>query len=278
MLRKLIKYEFKATARIFLPLFLAMLFLALLNGLFMGPNVGGENSVITTLRSILLFVYIVVIFSLFIVTLVITIQRFYKNLTGDEGYLMFTLPVKTSSLICSKLIVAVIWELFSILVTLASVFLLFLRESRFYGEFWEGFSRFWEESRRLFGTSFEAFLWLAAASVLIAAVVSILQIYTAIAISQLFREHRALIAIGSYFGISIVIQIVSSMLFMTSFLSRIDGLVSSVEITAEGAAGVAPVFELINAVMPGMMILDAVVGVAFFLVTNYIFKKRLNLE
>lgn len=278
MLRKLIKYEFKATARVFIPLFLAMLLLALINGLFMGPNTSEENPLLTTLRGILLFVYIMVIFSLIVATLIITIQRFYKNLTGDEGYLMFTLPVRTSSLIWSKLMVAVIWELFSLIVTAASVFLLFIRQPRLYGEFWGHFTQFWEESRSLYGAPFETFLWLMAIFVLIEVVVSILQIYTAIAIGQLFRDHRVLIAIGSYFGIAIVVQIVYSLLSLAPFVSRMQEFVDSMQVPANSAASAAPLFELMNAIIPGVLIMDAVLGMVFFLVTNYIFKKRLNLE
>ena len=41
-----------------------------------------------------------------IVTLIIIIQRFYKNLLCDEGYLMNTLPMSVWKNITSKLVVA----------------------------------------------------------------------------------------------------------------------------------------------------------------------------
>lgn len=279
MLRKLVKYEFKATRRAFLPLFLAMLLLALLSGIFMGPNVETEDPLLTTLRSIALFVYIMLIFSLFVVALVITIQRFYKNLTGDEGYLMFTLPVKSSSLIWSKLIVAVVWEITSIIVILVSVLLLFVRHPEFYVNFSDRFQWFWAEIRLHVGTSLETLLWFFLASLFVAAFVSTLQIYASIAIGQLFREHRVLFAIGSYFGISIVIQIVTSLLSMLPFISKVTALTGTMETTAIAAEKNAQmVFEALNASMPGLLALDVILGVAFFLVTNYIFKKKLNLE
>lgn len=43
-----------------------------------------------------------------VVTAVILIQRFYKNLLGSEGYLMFTLPVTVSQHLFSKTIIAVV--------------------------------------------------------------------------------------------------------------------------------------------------------------------------
>ena len=39
MLRKLLKYEFRATVRLYLPLYLAVLFLALLGRLSIGGNI-----------------------------------------------------------------------------------------------------------------------------------------------------------------------------------------------------------------------------------------------
>lgn len=51
-----------------------------------------------------------------VLTIVVTIQRFRKNLLGDEGYLMFTLPVSTSSLILSKCITALIYAVLSFIV------------------------------------------------------------------------------------------------------------------------------------------------------------------
>ena len=39
-------------------------------------------------------------------TCVVTIQRFYKGLLGQEGYLMFTLPVKNWQLVFSKALVS----------------------------------------------------------------------------------------------------------------------------------------------------------------------------
>ena len=46
--------------------------------------------------------------------LIIQIQRFSKNLLGDEGYLMFTLPASVSQHITAKLVVAVLLDVLSV--------------------------------------------------------------------------------------------------------------------------------------------------------------------
>lgn len=50
----------------------------------------------------------------FVLTLIIQIQRFSKNLLGDEGYLMFTLPASVSQHITAKLVVAVLLDVLSV--------------------------------------------------------------------------------------------------------------------------------------------------------------------
>ena len=113
MLSKLIKHEFRATARIMLPVFGALAALALLANLSMRGLTGGFKDM-TILRMI--FILIVIFFGIGIVVtavmaIVIMVSRFYRNLLKDEGYLMFTLPVSVHELIWSKLIVSTAWFL-----------------------------------------------------------------------------------------------------------------------------------------------------------------------
>lgn len=97
MLRKLLKYEFKATARTMVPLYIVLIAFSLFH-LVINPLDVLESTGNTSIRTIIamldIMLYVVLIVGLSIMTLVIMIQRFYKNLLGDEGYLMFTLPVK----------------------------------------------------------------------------------------------------------------------------------------------------------------------------------------
>ena len=57
-----------------------------------------------------------IVMAICVVTFIMTIQRFYKNMLGREGYLMFTLPVSVSKLIWSKLIVVMVWIILSVIV------------------------------------------------------------------------------------------------------------------------------------------------------------------
>ena len=68
-----------------------------------------------------MMVYVITLIGIFVATMLITIQRFYKSLLGDEGYLMFTLPVRPWQLITSKLIVSALWSIVSCVVAVGSI-------------------------------------------------------------------------------------------------------------------------------------------------------------
>ena len=113
MLGKLMKHEFRATARIMLPVMGAMAALALLANLSI-RGLAGNLSDVPMLK--ILFTLIIIFFGAAVVatvvmSLVIMVSRFYRNLLKDEGYLMFTLPVSVHELIWSKLIVSLVWFL-----------------------------------------------------------------------------------------------------------------------------------------------------------------------
>ena len=96
MLSKLIRYEWKAVARVCIPMYGGLILAAMLTHFLLG-NLERFSS---TLYDIITMAMSTLCFGLFmaafVLTLIIQIQRFSKNLLGDEGYLMFTLPASVS--------------------------------------------------------------------------------------------------------------------------------------------------------------------------------------
>lgn len=91
---KLLKYEWKACARTCLPLYGVLILMSLISRiLYIIPKNASLDFMLPAIGSML---YMGVMMAAFVVTAVILIQRFYKNLLGSEGYLMFTLPVTVS--------------------------------------------------------------------------------------------------------------------------------------------------------------------------------------
>ena len=151
MLSKLLKYEFKATAKVFIFMYLSLLLFALINR-FVNPfdilNKATSFNLAALFSLISIITYFIILVGVMIVTLVVLIQRFYKNLLGNEGYLMFTMPVKQWMHIVSKLVTAVVWTLLSMVIVICSI-LIFSGAT----EVLEALSDITEGIRSIFGTA-----------------------------------------------------------------------------------------------------------------------------
>lgn len=111
MLGKLLKQELRATGRIMLPVFGALVLLSVLANcsirlLDLGIT---DNAFLRFILVFLVVVFGIAVFGVFFITLWLMISRFYRNLLKDEGYLMHTLPVSVHALVWSKLIASLLW-------------------------------------------------------------------------------------------------------------------------------------------------------------------------
>lgn len=263
MLKKLIKFEFQACGRILLPLYAALLSLALINGLTFHWNVFSLSGWMIFLTSLLTFA--VALSSLYLV-----LQRFWINLLKNEGYLMFTLPVKTEALIWSKLLSSLFWMILSLIVGFLAM-MLWLAPLN-WASLTEALAqipyvyRFLSESYSQFGGRLPLALFLGSALLLVFGAYQILIVYTAMAASQMacFHKHRTLAAVGLYIAIHFVIQ--NSFLLVSRALSSWDRLV-----------------ELMHSFGPDPMLVLALLltlglSLVFFQLTRYFLTRHLNLE
>lgn len=259
MLGKLIKYEFKATARIFLPLFAALLAVSAITRLMVGLRLETPH-VISMVLSIMLMV------AAFVMTLILTIQRFYKNFMTDEGYLTFTLPVSTGRLIWSKLIVAVIWIVVCSVVAILSLMLM-----AFSGNEWRIIL---DGIRELGLPRLDLTLFLIEGSALILAslLTSVLMIYASMALSMLSNKHRVSLSFAFYIGLNTVMQILMSILlwiFANPNYMTGESFRAFIEANAFGAIHTCILITL------GITL---AFGAGMFATTRYMLKHRLNLQ
>ena len=135
---KLLKYEWKACARTCLPLYGVLILMSLISRmLYVIPKNASLDFMLPAIGSML---YMGVMMAAFVVTAVILIQRFYKNLLGSEGYLMFTLPVTVTQHLLSKTIIAVVMIGLSGLSALISIFIFADRMILSMDEVWQAFT------------------------------------------------------------------------------------------------------------------------------------------
>lgn len=262
MLIKLLKYEFKATARVLVPLYLAILLFGVISRFINPFNVlsaskGFNLQAVLSLLSI--FLYIGLIISVMIMTFIIMIQRFYKNLLGDEGYLMFTLPVKPWQQIISKLLVSMLWMMLSYLTVICSILIL-ANINNLFGEI----ANMFNSVHSYIGT---IGLILIPIYVLVAMAYSIITIYDSITLGHLFTKHKILASFGAYIMLYTINQIVIG-IFMALFAATNNMLNSAYAPTASQIITLAISFICI------IMLLAA----GNFTLTNVVLKKKLNLE
>ena len=254
MLRKLLKQEFRATARVMLPLYLVTFVLALAVRLVLLlsqnqvllDSVGGR-----TLRAILLGVsvtaFVVAAIATFLAALIQAVLRFRSNLLGDEGYVMFTLPVSTHQLVWAKLITSVVWFLGAAVIDVLALLALVVNLGMF-----QEFGRFVIEVKEqltayLVGNGI-AFLVELALLFVVGCLVLCLNFYAPLAIEIVIQ------IVGGVFGL-----IALPHLWSVNFNFM----------TAAAAA---------HAMMWSSILVTAIYGAILYGVTLYMLRKRLNLE
>ena len=109
MLIKLMKHEFRATGRIMLPLYLVLLVTAVGANFTTRGLLSTQYKLLDVLGALLVMAFVVAIMGVCVMSMVVMVQRFYKNLLGDEGYVMMTLPVSVHQQIWAKIIVSTVW-------------------------------------------------------------------------------------------------------------------------------------------------------------------------
>ena len=192
MLGKLLKYELKSTSRIMGVLYLALLVVAAVVGFVARGTIweATQGNAIAVVISGL--IYTLLVMALLIITIVMVLQRFYKNLLKEEGYLMHTLPVPTWMLVASKTICSLIWILLSIAVLLASVFVIFLTSMIGHGfalvdwnaiHLGDVFGLFRQNAGSVFMTILTGIVQI---------IRTILLVYTAMAIGAAAKRHKVL--------------------------------------------------------------------------------------
>ena len=201
--------------------------------------------------------------------------RFYKNLYTDEGYLMHTLPVKTSELIGSKALVMLLWQFIAGGVVVFAGFILL---GSFVTSIDSGYSSLWSFWGEGFTAFVEDFSWqeingwkvgMFILVLLIALGVVLFNIffgYTAISLGQFSGKHKILASIGIYIGMKTLLQTVFS-IFQLTFIGYLDRL---------------NIGEVKDSVVFAIMLLCTILLYAAFYglyaVCHYIMKNKLNLD
>lgn len=269
MLGKLLKHEWKATGRHFLLLYLVFAFVTVCNKLIL--EITAQNDFLEMFQALFMAAYIITCAAIFILTTLLIVMRFYKNMLSDEGYLTFTLPVTVSQHIAAKGIVAYIWSILSIILFLLSVCLL-VSGHGMYDVFYQILELIGYVSEEI-GIKFWLCIIIYGIAMLIGNAYSILQYYMSMAIGQLAHKHRILASFGIYFGFTFVLQNVLSVFLL--LVNIADPILSLEELESNFLSAF---FSYMNAIGIFSILFNIILSIAFFFITRYVLTKKLNLE
>ncbi len=257
MLGKLLKYEIPALGRKLVPLYAAWAATAVLLGIAIG-SVQSKSEFFTVISALL---YSGVATAVFVMGVVMVVQRYSRSLLGDEGYFAHVLPVTAEEHITSKTISAVVWVLLSF-VAMAFTGLVIAIFGGGIGEVLRGIGEFLSAVFR-HSTIIE---WLLVIEVIIMSILSIaksiLAIYAALTIGHQAKKRTSLASIGAYLAL----------LTFESFIGRIAvGIAPDSMMHPETRGQLAAVFFVV-------MILTTAIGGVYFYICRYMMKERLNLN
>lgn len=293
MLRKLMKHEFKALGRYFLPMLAFIVILTPLFSIMMRLGFTSDANGITAVMAVLsLTSFIIMLFAMYIAVYIFIILRFYRTTATSEAYLTFTLPAKPSQILCSKLIIAAVYQIITFAVTILSIIGTLFITGILKPDY---ISRFFDMVRTAFdmypeaGSVMRTTLILILIGMLISAFASSLQFYCSIMLGQLFNNHRVLISIGMYVGIYIVMQMVSMIVSipvaMNSIMNSNSVTINDTAFGTEYAINAGDTIEQFIQTMTDMnssllvgFTISIVFGVAFYITTVMIMKKKLNVR
>ena len=281
MLGKLLKHEWKAVWKIPVLLIGILLAAAMMAGFTFHLPIWDSEWVGLPLSGVMMIItfYVAIIG----VSLGITIYfavRYYKNMFTDEGYLTHTLPVTARQLLLNKTITMSVWNLLAMIAVVVSIFVFFVimflslapKDGSFARELVEAVRRWPEALSSPYMDGFEGFCFGALFTVLAGAFSNTMMLIGAITLGQMVRKHRILGAVGAYFGFQIIIQILSTVVFVPMMIKMADSAYyQNIYELQTPFPVLTPFYFMVSGA-------SLVVGIGLYFMSEYLIRHKLELE
>lgn len=277
MFSKVIKHDFISTGRIMGIIYIIV---AGISAVTLVSHYAKKTNEMTIAEMLGVSVLVLVSTCLFILTVVVVLNDFQKTLYGEQGYLTFTLPVKSWMILGSKVLVSTVW----FVVALAA----------FFGSVWITAVVFKEE---LLGDRYDLIMSLLSqistvnvSAVIISVVIKIILCFiqfafftitvfftSTIANTRYFQKRSTLWTIVLFIPIAFVVSKVAGFIddHIVFSLFILDGKLSLVTDSAEYTR------LLLNGSSPidiASIFVYLIVGAGIFYATHYIMSKKVNIR
>ncbi len=274
MLKKLLKYDFKAMLKFWWIGAVIAMGLGVVAGVCI-PVLRSERDipqvVMTGVITAMVIAFIgMALFA--VLTLVLVFIRFYRNFFTDQGYLTFTLPVKRSQLLNSKLISGVSLNLMTALVLLINaviVVLIGFGDKILTKEFFEELKVIITELYEALGAYTFVYLLEALALGVLCVILSYLFMFCCITLASIItKKARIVTSIGIYYGANALFGFV----FQIFVLFGIDGIATSLEKLTVNMQQLAVALLLLC-----MILLLAMLSGVLYILQYWMLDRKLNL-
>ena len=270
MVKKLFKHEFLAQLRLWLPMQIILLAVALFGRIVQLFETDTTAYDIVFVSSIVIYVLAMMVSLL--LTAIFSIVRFYKNLFSHEGYLSFTLPVTVDQHLLVKTTVSAAAMAGSLIVAFISF--MFFAAGELFVEVMKAAGYLIKRFIQEFGNANFAFYLVE--GILLAAVLLLggfLLYYACIALGQTFKKNRVMGAVAVYFIYYAITQVLGTIfIVIMNFLadtSFYDAIVNFIDTCPEG---------FLHIMLCGLLVFAAALSAVYYLVTRAVIRKKLNLE
>lgn len=208
MLGRLFKYELKATARILIPIYIAFIAISGISRVSLEFQTD-ENSPLYFISDIALIIFMSSAITIFVATAIVIVWRFYRNTSSDEGYLLFTLPVRTDYMIISEFLCAFIWCIIMSVFIIGGIFLMIL--DRNIDGITIGFSYIPKFFSSLSSDGIKA-IFISFLYMIVSILAEIMAIYCAISLASLLKNHRLMFSVLFYIGLITITNAIDALL------------------------------------------------------------------
>lgn len=272
MLTKLLRYEFKSTGRVVLPIAAGVLVLNIFTNILSHfvQNTSDRLPLAGVAMALLALASAVSLLVVLAICSFIEIQQFYR-LLGERGYLMLALPVPIWQHIAAKVICGTVWTLFGTVWTLFGMVFFTLcgmltTDTVSGGGFASDFSRV---------TAEDVAIWSAMLLIILALIAgALLHAYLACAFAAQFTQQRLLISIAAYFVIGFIGQMAA---LVTAVFVAFRGYKYLNNTGFSAASFFGPDNTLGVIVLIAVFALIALVDALLWALTQWLMTKRLNL-
>jgi hypothetical protein len=271
MLSKLIKYDIRSTWRDF-----AGVYLSILLGVLVLPPLFNvfHHPIINTVAG---FIATAIVIATIVVTVVTLFKIFNTSVFSKAGYLTMTLPVTSSEIVISKLLVSTMWIILTGIVSVIGVTILIMNSGTVYlsdvADFFRKISVF-VDSRGMF-----AFILLLTTTVA-STVKEVAKLFLACSIAHLkqINRFRVLLGILSYFALSwLEAFIIQAIVFVAGNIPGVDESVRQLTLLND-MEGIQQFIGLVNGALAIGIVYALLLTAAYAVATVWILNRKLDLD